>query len=218
MAKRVKDKRSIAIVLLALLLIAAVIVIVIGLFLTGRQGTNSLFRITYQARAVNAEVQASYRVEGSDSVVYLKSATGENFVSFDSSDPEAITKNLSMDDTVDLVEDVSRYVLFTYTFTNKNHSRDLRITMSDNATKQNVRVYYATSEEINGEDVDETLNYLNTTKFTDNNLRITCPKATEEENTHVSIYVLVSIVDKYADALYETSDNNLFAFSLESIL
>lgn len=217
MARRDRaDRRNIIIAILLPLLFIAVAVIVIGIFLFSHQNVAPVFRITYLARAVHADITAMYRVEGENSAHFFKSVEGEDGISFDANDPPESVKNLIMTEDIDLVEGKSNFVLFTYTFTNKNRGRSLRITMNDDAHKENVSVLYATSNEISGDIYEETLRTIRAMNNSTSPLSVTCPKATEEANTEMTIYVLVSISDPLADALYETTDDTPFTFSLES--
>lgn len=218
MARRDRaDRRNIIIAILIPLLFIAIAVIVIGIFLSSRQNINPVFRITYEARSVNAEVSATYRVEGDTSAHFLKSAEGEDFVSFDKDDDESTVKSLIMTDDVELVENRSHFVLFTYTFINRHQERKLVITMNDEAHKENVSVLYATSNDVDSEIYEETLNAMRELNKTTSSLTVECAKASGEGvYTRVTVYVLVSIVNPEIDALYETSDDTPFTFLLES--
>lgn len=212
-------KRNVAITILSIVLIVLLALIIWMAFLPSYQYLNPLFRVTYEARAVNAKVVASYREEGSlSNKNMVDNETGEEYIEFDSSDTESVVKTLSMVRGLELEEYKSHYVLFTYTFTNRNRSRYLSVSLKDKAYRKNVLIYYATSGDIPSpsQSFVELVEQVRAVDKHEAEFTIICPKSNSEENKEVVVYALFTVIDEYDNATYETRDNAKLMFTLES--
>ena len=212
-------KKNIMLAILSLILVGIVVLIVLNIIRNPNQTINPFFKVTYKVTAVDAKVEASYQEEGSLTQKYFKNLEdNKDYIEFDHTDENPVTKALSMTQELQLQEYTSHYVLFIYTFTNRNASRKLRVTMTDTSLKENVAMYYATSDEITSTnsfvDLVEQIQLLN---YSSNSKTALCDKATTDHDTQVTIYALFTIYNEKLDATYQTAGENTLLFELTSV-
>ena len=212
------DKKNIILAILALILAGVVVLIVLSIMSLPNGTSNPFFKVTYNVIAVDAKVEATYQEEGSIVQKYFKNLeTNEDYIEFNYQDGESTTKSLSMTQELELREYESHYVLFSFKFTNRNRNRFLVISMEDKSIKENVVMYYATSQQVaNGVNFADLVTQVKSANNTANTLEVTCDKATSNGNAEVIVYALFNIQDEHENGAYQSSGANQLQFTLTS--
>lgn len=193
MSENGSKKRLIITISSLCIAVVAVICSVVAIFAAANQSVQSTFKVTYKATNVAATVSAKYTVKNKEAVS-LGSQT------INAADDQTTYSTLSTDTDIELTASNDE-VVFQYTFTNNSSSNKIKVTLADNAQKENVTVSYA-----NATTEDASLTYGSTLS-----------EIEIDSSSTVYVYIKVAITNTANSASYTADSTNTLIWSLEAV-
>ena len=177
------------------------------------QSVSSSMAVTYHANNVSATLRASYQVAGSNNAINLVNTTNNtNYLKFYAT--EATTTGV-LDGGLLNINSTNSFVLFTFAFTNDASAGayDIKVTLADNSTKNNMAVYYsATGAEMSGSLSSKYSVLTSSSAYTSIPNALYIPAQTTGY-----FYLLIEIADLDYGAQYASYANAGVSWSLEHV-